>query len=145
MKLPVVAICVGASCIVSFGQERQREVDDQQAAREEWFYSQREYPLRQIPAGARLKAIADIKAIERTIRARRQTASAAGNALGASIATSPDAATWTSIGPRPTDGGSTNVTAGRVNAVAIDPRDNNTVYIGAAEGGVWKTIDGGVS
>jgi len=145
MKLLVVAICVGASCIASFAQERQREVDDQQAAREEWFYSQREYPLSQIPAGARLKAIADIKAIERAVRTRRQTASAAGNALGVSIATTLDAATWTSIGPKPTDGGSTNVTAGRVNAVAIDPRDNNTVYIGAAEGGVWKTTDGGVS
>jgi uncharacterized protein (TIGR03437 family) len=145
MKLPVVAICVGASCMVPFAQQRQNEVDDHQAAREEWFYSQREYPLGQIPAGARLKAIADIRAIERTTRARRQTASAAGNALGASIATSLDAATWTSIGPKPTDGGSTYVTAGRVNAVAIDPRDNNVVYIGAAEGGVWKTTDGGVS
>jgi uncharacterized protein (TIGR03437 family) len=145
MKYPLVAICVGASCIVSFAQERQNEVDDQQAAREEWFYSQREYPLSQIPAGARLKAIADIKAIEQTMRSRRQTASAARHALGASIATSLDAATWTSIGPKPTDGGSTYVTAGRVNAVAIDPRDNNTVYLGAAEGGVWKTTDGGVS
>src|SRR5207247_6986153 len=56
-----------------------------------------------------------------------------------------DASTWSLIGPRPTDAGSTYVTAGRVNAVAIDPRDNNTVYIGAAEGGVWKTTDGGAT
>src|SRR6202011_6164713 len=38
-----------------------------------------------------------------------------------------------------------SVTAGRVNAIAIDPRDNNVVYIGAAEGGVWKTTDGGIN
>ena len=49
-------------------------MDDKEAAREEWFYSQREYPLGQIPAGARVKAIADIQNIQRTIRARRQTA-----------------------------------------------------------------------
>jgi uncharacterized protein (TIGR03437 family) len=151
MKQLVVAIGVGAFCIVSlaqqvsFAQQRENDVDDKAAAREEWFYSQREYPLGQIPAGARLKAIADIQNIQRTIRARRQTASAAGNASGASLAATMDAANWTSIGPRPTDAGSTYVTAGRVNAVAVDPRDNNTVYIGAAEGGVWKTTDGGVS
>ena len=145
MKQLVVAIGVGAFCIVSLAQERDKELDDREAAREEWFYSQREYPAGQIPAGARLKAIADIQNIQRTVRARRQTASAAGNSLSGSLAATLDAANWTSIGPRPTDGGSTYVTAGRVNAVAVDPRDNNTVYIGAAEGGVWKTTDGGVS
>ena len=41
--------------------------------------------------------------------------------------------------------GTPNVVAGRVNAVAIDPRDNNTVYMGAAEGGVWKTTNGGLN
>src|SRR5260370_2814729 len=120
MKHPVVAICVGAFCIVSFAQERERELDDKQAAREEWFYSQREYPLGQIPTGARLKAIADIQNIERTMRARRQTASAAGNALGGALAATLDAANWTSIGPKPTDGGSSYVTAGRLNSAALD-------------------------
>src|SRR5690349_10163580 len=81
MKHPFVAISLGAFCIVSFAQERDREVDDKQAAREEWFYSQREYPLGQIPTGARLKAIADIKNIERTVRARRQTAYSAGHTV----------------------------------------------------------------
>lgn len=56
-----------------------------------------------------------------------------------------DSANWTMIGPRPTGGGSDYVTAGRVNAIAIDPRDNNVAYIGAAEGGVWKTTDGGTT
>ncbi len=145
MKYPVVALCIGAFCIVSTAQERDQEADDKQAAREEWFYGQRQYPLGQIPTGARLKAIADIQAIQRSIRARRLTASAGGSSPAASLAATLDAANWVSIGPRPTDGGSTYVTAGRVNAIAIDPRDNNTVYIGAAEGGVWKTTDGGVS
>lgn len=42
---------------------------------------------------------------------------------------------WTSLGP-------TN-TSGRVNSLAIDPRDERVVYAAAASGGVWKTIDGG--
>src|ERR1700733_4408288 len=145
MKHLVVAICVGSFCSLSFAQQREQDVDDKEAAREEWFYSQREYPLSQIPAGARLKAIADIQNIQRTIRARRQTASASGNTSVAALAAILDAANWTSIGPQPTDGGSTYVTAGRVNAVAIDPRDNNTVYIWSAEGGVWKTTNGGLA
>ena len=145
MKNPAIVLGLSVFCAVLFGQERENELDDKQAQREEWFYRQREYPLGQIPAGARIKAIAEIRNIERANRARRQATSATGNASGSSIATTLDAATWTSIGPRPTDGGSTYVTAGRVNAIAVDPRDNNTVYMGAAEGGVWKTTDGGMS
>ena len=48
-----------------------------------------------------------------------------------------------SIGPGPTDffGGS----SGRVAAVACSPTDPNLYYIGAADGGVWKTTNGGTS
>jgi hypothetical protein len=35
--------------------------------------------------------------------------------------------------------------SGRVNAVAVDPTNANVIYIGAAGGGVWKSLDGGVS
>ncbi|MCU1334751.1 MAG: glycosyl hydrolase, partial [Bryobacterales bacterium] len=69
------------------------------------------------------------------------TAAAGPNAVAAAAM---DSATWTLIGPKPTGSGS-SVTSGRVNAIAIDPRDNNVVYIGAAEGGVWKTLDGGLT
>ena len=113
-----------------------QDPDDHAAARDEWFYSQRQYPLGQIPAGARVKAIEAIKNIERATSARNGSLAAGRDATS-------DPNNWSLIGPRPTDAGSTYVTAGRVNAIAIDPRDNNTVYIGAAEGGVWKTTDGG--
>jgi hypothetical protein len=35
--------------------------------------------------------------------------------------------------------------SGRVTALAVDPSDpsGNTIYLGAAQGGVWKTTDGG--
>jgi hypothetical protein len=42
---------------------------------------------------------------------------------------------WYPIGPR-------NVN-GRVKALAVHPTDPDTVYAGAASGGVWKSVDGG--
>jgi PKD repeat protein/photosystem II stability/assembly factor-like uncharacterized protein len=32
---------------------------------------------------------------------------------------------------------------GRLNCLAIDPVDTNIMYVGAAEGGIWKSTDGG--
>ena len=59
---------------------------------------------------------------------------------------------WTSLGPAPlaSDASGFGVqdygpVAGRVTAVAVDPADGsgNTVYIGAAYGGVWKSSNAG--
>lgn len=55
---------------------------------------------------------------------------------------------WTFIGPAPTIDGVTGyaeATAGRVTAIAADPKDPSTLYIGSAGGGVWKTTDGGIT
>ena len=56
--------------------------------------------------------------------------------------------TWTPIGPSPTIDGGTGYpepTGGRITSIAADPSDPNTFYVGAAAGGVWKTIDGGTT
>src|SRR5262245_53944185 len=37
------------------------------------------------------------------------------------------------------------VTSGRVMTVAVDPANTSTFYVGAASGGVWKTVNGGAS
>jgi hypothetical protein len=34
-------------------------------------------------------------------------------------------------------------TSGRVAAIAVDPRDARILYVGAATGGLWKSLDGG--
>ncbi|TVZ56644.1 putative secreted protein (Por secretion system target) [Lutibacter sp. Hel_I_33_5] len=34
---------------------------------------------------------------------------------------------------------------GRVNAIAVDPSNPNTIYIGAPAGGIWKSTDNGVN
>jgi photosystem II stability/assembly factor-like uncharacterized protein len=49
---------------------------------------------------------------------------------------------WSPMGPSDAVGG-TNL--GRVNCVEFDPSNSNTVYIGAADGGVWKSTDGGAT
>ncbi|MBN2637568.1 MAG: T9SS type A sorting domain-containing protein [Bacteroidales bacterium] len=46
---------------------------------------------------------------------------------------------WTSEGPTQTPGGYAGL--GRVNCVAFSPGDTNTLYVGSASGGVWKTTD----
>src|SRR5258708_209146 len=137
MNRKAVSILLSALTLACYGQEAEKDVDNHQAERQEWFYSQRESPLGQIPTGARINAIAAIRAMERAAGQQRLLLRATPHAV--------DPNNWTLIGPRPTGAGSSNVTAGRVNAIAIDPRDNNTVYIGAAEGGGWKTTDGGAN
>ncbi|MFN8445859.1 MAG: hypothetical protein U0175_34025 [Caldilineaceae bacterium] len=56
---------------------------------------------------------------------------------------------WQNIGPAALTGslmGSHKINvSGRVRAIVVDPRNSNVVYIGAAQGGVWKTSDGGNS
>ncbi|HEV3341035.1 MAG TPA: hypothetical protein VG125_11785, partial [Pirellulales bacterium] len=52
--------------------------------------------------------------------------------------------TWQPIGPAPILNGQTAgplSVSGRITGIAADPKDQNTVYIAAAGGGVWKTIN----
>src|SRR5437870_12545609 len=37
------------------------------------------------------------------------------------------------------------VTSGRVMTIAVDPTNHAVFYVGAASGGVWKTMNGGAS
>ncbi len=57
---------------------------------------------------------------------------------------------WTSLGPtsitngQALQGGNTAV-SGRVTAIVVDPGDANKVYLGTAQGGVWRSLDGGTT
>lgn len=104
-----------------------------------YFYGQRSAPAERIPDGA------------------FQAASEEANVdqFGVQAATS----TWQSAGPQPVNsedetyqdpvvnnfGAGWGIDAGRVTAVAIHPRDDDTLYMGAADGGIWKTTDGGAT
>ena len=68
---------------------------------------------------------------------KRQLIESKGRKSGALAGYDPAGAgsPWYAIGPR-------NVN-GRVKALAVHPTDPDTVYAGAASGGVWKSVDGG--
>jgi photosystem II stability/assembly factor-like uncharacterized protein len=69
------------------------------------------------------------------------------------------ASNWVQIGPTAVPGGqtlstyyypnftrerpTTAIVTGRVTAIIVDPSDPKIIYLGAAQGGIWKTIDGG--
>lgn len=57
---------------------------------------------------------------------------------------------WVQMGPTAIPKGQTYTTArvmvtGRITSIVVDPLNTNTIYVGAAQGGVWKTTDGGVN
>jgi hypothetical protein len=61
------------------------------------------------------------------------------------FATGPE---WIPLGPSPIPNGQTFgatevPVSGRVSAIAVDPHDPNLVYVGGAQGGVYRSSDGG--
>jgi photosystem II stability/assembly factor-like uncharacterized protein len=113
---------------------QEKEERDVVQKRSEWFYGQRAYPRRHVPSRARLKALKQLDektAAERVLRLKS----------GARPLPS-----WTSIGPEPVDTPYTDpVVSGRVTALAINPSNNNAVYLAGAQGGVWQTTNGGTT
>jgi len=59
------------------------------------------------------------------------------------------APSWTALGPAPIPNGQTTPAevpvSGRVTAIAVDPTDATIVYAGTAQGGVYRSLDGGAS
>ena len=57
--------------------------------------------------------------------------------------------TWTAIGPYPIPNGQTTsistAVSGRVSAIAVHPTNPDVVYVGLAQGGVWRSMDGGLN
>jgi photosystem II stability/assembly factor-like uncharacterized protein len=55
--------------------------------------------------------------------------------------------TWMPLGPAPIPNGQTSDTSvpvsGRTSAIAVHPTDPDIVYAGTAQGGIWKTSNGG--
>jgi photosystem II stability/assembly factor-like uncharacterized protein len=55
--------------------------------------------------------------------------------------------TWTELGPAPIPNGQTEVlvtpVSGRTTAIAVHPSNPNIAYVGTAQGGLYRTLDGG--
>jgi hypothetical protein len=105
--------------------------------RMEWFYGPRKYPLLHLPPRARLNALKQKALKDMAEAAARRHASGRRQVMEP---------TWTSIGPMPINECCSNgPSAGRTTALAIDPTNSQVIYAGAAEGGVWKTTNGGTT
>ncbi len=107
------------------------EEADHAERREEYLMSQREYPLLRVPAGALMRAHLDVESRFGLLARSNMAASQLGLA-----------ASWRSIGPTTINGGAA---AGRVTAIAVHPTQNNIIYAGGAQGGVWRSVDSGDS
>ena len=87
--------------------------------RELFFYGMRSWPFGKIPQGARLKAIGQMEKMPH---------------YGDRVSTQADNV-WKQLGPMRV--------GGRVRSIAMHPTDGQTLWIGAADGGVWKSTDRG--
>ena len=81
--------------------------------------------------------------------ASTQSADSGASVVAAFSAAANNTPAWTSIGPAPLPNGQTfGVTqpvSGRVSAIAIHPTNPDIAYVGTAQGGVYRTLDGGAS
>ncbi len=61
----------------------------------------------------------------------------------------PSVATWHPLGPAPIPNGlttgRTDPVSGRVTSIAVHPTNANIVYVGTAQGGLYRSLDGGAS
>jgi photosystem II stability/assembly factor-like uncharacterized protein len=91
-----------------------------------------------VPAGAREKAIGQMEKQEKQVSRARSANSALINTTD-----------WAFIGPNPIPLGQTSSTrvpvSGRTIAIAVHPTDPNTVYVGTAQGGLYKSTNGGTN
>jgi hypothetical protein len=131
-------------------KEQRKDSADEIRKREEWFYKQRSSVNGHIPAGARLRALQHMQRmmVKEGKLVQRPDGSFAEVAPQAQVA--PLGAVtnvWASIGPTPTTGGIFSPVTGRITTIAVDPSDatGNTVLIGGAQGGIWRSVDAGAT
>jgi len=132
---PRISPDAGKTVQDKFEDEGDGKENDFIRKRMQWFHDQRAYPHKTIPPGIRQAAI--------KTRDRKVALEAALRRAIATGAGSSGEPAWTLIGPQTVD--FYGINAGRVTAIAIDPSNPQIVYMGGAEGGVWKTIDGGTA
>ena len=85
----------------------------------EWFWGQRVYADGSFPA-----ADANATALQAWLETHPEVQERGGTTR------------WTSLGPNSSDGGYRGT--GRVNCVAVDPRDPSILWVGTPGGGLWK-------
>jgi uncharacterized membrane protein len=146
-RLVIAALLLLVGSICTPGQDNPARSGETEASRNihrrvQWF-AQGRTSSPEAAATSRYQALRQKIAMRAIRRARRPRQESSPNAL---------AGDWVQLGPAPLISDASgvglqdyNFVAGRATAVAIDPADSsgNTVYIGGAYGGVWKSSNAG--
>ena len=82
---------------------------------------------------SRTNAILEMEQSERALKRQR---------CGANL---PEDPSWTPLGPAPIPVNSATSYSGRVSAIAVHPTNPNIVYVGTAQGGLYRTLNGGTT
>lgn len=130
LLLLILLLMPGSRYIVSQEKEECEDLE----WRRDWFYNQRMFPYDSIPSNAYINSINQKNNLVKH--------SANDNTLQTP---------WTLIGPQPFFGScqvnpNPQWASGRIADILYDPRSApgyNTIWIASANGGVWKTTDGG--
>jgi len=96
-------------------------------ARERWFFEQRAYPFNEILSDAHAYAL------KQRDELRQLNAENTPNI------------TWVSLGPTPGAYFNYGNISSRIVTGAYHPTNPDIIYIGPANGGVWKSVDGGIN
>ncbi|PHP67725.1 hypothetical protein CSC94_08520 [Zhengella mangrovi] len=129
--------------LTAIAQEAGHEVDEltqepegTPAERLLWFYLPRAFPFDRVPPGSFQAARREYEQRFGPDSGYEQPASPTGTVPSINVGN------WSAIGPTPIQSGS-NQFSGRISSVAVHPTNGNIVYIGGAQGGIWKSSDGG--
>ena len=128
ITLAACLVCAALPSMTSAQALRERGEETQIQARIDWFY------------GPRLQASAPEQAASlRALEARKLVAQR--RVPMAQSLSQP----WSALGPAPMSMLSWQMgnVAGRASSLAVDPRNDNTLFLGTATGGLWRSVDGG--
>ncbi|MBI4850748.1 MAG: hypothetical protein HY819_02865 [Acidobacteria bacterium] len=108
--------------------------NDSAEGRANWFHQQRAFPLNTIPSGVYQRAVEHVREKMRPKQLDQIEPKVVGNS-------------WTPIGPDSIHSGQAATSfgnvSGRITSIAVCCGNSNEIYIGAAQGGVWKTTNSG--
>ena len=85
--------------------------------------------------GSRTKAIRDMERGERELAAKREQLNQRPSGV----------ARWHALGPAPIPVNAATSYSGRISAIAVHPTNPDIVYVGAAQGGVYRSLNAGAT
>ena len=120
--LPLLQSWSQSSLIHREGDALRQARMEKARARFNYFYDRLTWPDGHIPLGARARAFDQMQRMPAYVSMRKGAAA--------------EDPTWVNRGP--------NNIGGRIFALALNPLRPETMFVGAADGGVWRSYDGGI-